>query len=429
MGRNTPLRGTGGQPYEGGFRVPCLAWWPGKIPAGSVCKELATSMDLLPTFAELAGVEPPQDRVIDGKDIWSLLAAKEGAKTPHENFFYYRTGQPARRALGQMEASPARQCARRTALGQSRIRQTGAFRPRSRHQRNHQPCRAASRHCERADCHLRRRPPDPRRPEPALGSQQRPAGWLDSVVCLRKEGLPGVRGFPGDAIPLLYPGTDAEAWDMAASAGWSETSSAALDVENRRQLKLAALPPNRFDAVGGVLHNTADDASGKKGKPLQSVEEFGDVELHIEYLLSEKSNSGVYLMGRYEVQMLDSYGKPDSELKHGDNGGIYQRWDESREPKGYEGTPPTSNASRPAGEWQSFDIVFRAPRFDQDGKKISDATFVSVHHNGVLVHESISCSGPTRGHAFDGEVARAPLTIQGDHGPVALRNIWIRPLD
>ena len=64
----------------------------------------------------------------------------------------------------------------------------------------------------------------------------------------------------------------------------------------------------------------------------------------------------------------------------------------------------------------------------RDGKKIADATFVSVHHNGALIHENITCSGPTRGHAFEGEVARAPLTVQGDHGPVALRNIWVRSL-
>jgi arylsulfatase A-like enzyme len=87
---NRPLRGGKGSAFEGGMREPTLAWWPGKIPAGSVCDELATAMDLLPTFAGLAGVQVPQDRIIDGKDISALLLARPGAKSPHDAFFYYQ---------------------------------------------------------------------------------------------------------------------------------------------------------------------------------------------------------------------------------------------------------------------------------------------------------------------------------------------------
>ena len=90
---NSPLRGGKGTTWEGGFRVPCLARWPGKIAAGSVCRELAVTMDVLPTFAKLAGAELPTDRVIDGRDIWPLLAGQPGAKTPHEAFFHYHLGQ------------------------------------------------------------------------------------------------------------------------------------------------------------------------------------------------------------------------------------------------------------------------------------------------------------------------------------------------
>ncbi|MBI5685164.1 MAG: sulfatase [Verrucomicrobia bacterium] len=90
---NGPLRAGKGTTWEGGFRVPCLARWPGKIPAGSVCRELAVTMDVLPTFAKLAGAEVPADRIIDGKDIWPLLAGQPGAKTPHEAFFHYHLGQ------------------------------------------------------------------------------------------------------------------------------------------------------------------------------------------------------------------------------------------------------------------------------------------------------------------------------------------------
>jgi arylsulfatase A len=83
-----PLRGRKGSGYEGGHRVPTLAWWPGRIPAGRVCSELASTMDLLPTFAKYAGTTAPQDRVIDGKDISALLEGRPKAMSPHEHFFY-----------------------------------------------------------------------------------------------------------------------------------------------------------------------------------------------------------------------------------------------------------------------------------------------------------------------------------------------------
>jgi len=88
-GSASPLRAAKGATYEGGMRVPCVMRWPGKIPAGSVCRELATAMDFLPTLAALAGGAAPSDRIIDGKDIRDLIFAKPNARTPHEAFFYY----------------------------------------------------------------------------------------------------------------------------------------------------------------------------------------------------------------------------------------------------------------------------------------------------------------------------------------------------
>ncbi|QDU63221.1 Arylsulfatase [Planctomycetes bacterium Pan216] len=90
---NKPLRGGKGGTWEGGHRVPMIAWWPGEIPAGTTCSEMATTMDLLPTIADLTGAMMPSDRIIDGKDIWPLLAGKPGAKTPHEAYFYYYRDQ------------------------------------------------------------------------------------------------------------------------------------------------------------------------------------------------------------------------------------------------------------------------------------------------------------------------------------------------
>jgi len=92
-GSNLPLSGFKGSTMEGGMREPCVMRWPGRIPAGKTCNELTCTMDLLPTFARLAGTKPPSDRIIDGKDIRPLMAGKQGAKSPHEAFYYYRVDQ------------------------------------------------------------------------------------------------------------------------------------------------------------------------------------------------------------------------------------------------------------------------------------------------------------------------------------------------
>ena len=88
-GSATPLRAGKGTTYEGGMRVPCIMRWPGKIPAGTVCREITTMMDVMPTVARFAGASAPTDRTIDGKDVADLLFAKPGAKSPHDAFFYY----------------------------------------------------------------------------------------------------------------------------------------------------------------------------------------------------------------------------------------------------------------------------------------------------------------------------------------------------
>jgi hypothetical protein len=165
--------------------------------------------------------------------------------------------------------------------------------------------------------------------------------------------------------------------------------------------------------------------NGTKGRTSNALSklEYADVEAHIEFMVSKGSNSGVYFQARYEVQILDSWGvkKP----KYGDCGGIYQRWEGG---KGFDGHPPRVNASRPPGQWQTFDVIFRAPRFDQNGKKTENARFVKVVHNGVVVHENVELTGPTRASTYNDEKPTGPLMLQGDHGPVAYRNISIKPI-
>jgi len=161
---------------------------------------------------------------------------------------------------------------------------------------------------------------------------------------------------------------------------------------------------------------------------LSTVETFGDVRVELEFMIPQGSNAGVYLMGRYEVQILDSYGK--KKVGTGDLGGIYASWDKSK-PEGKQwwgGSRPLVNAAKAPGRWQKMEIVFRAPQFDNEGKKIADARFDSVHINGKLVQENVVCDYPTASHPLPGEAATGPIAIQGDHGPIAIRKFTAVPL-
>ncbi|MBG83189.1 MAG: glycosyl hydrolase [Phycisphaerae bacterium] len=212
----------------------------------------------------------------------------------------------------------------------------------------------------------------------------------------------------------LIPSGGFTGWKSVSN--WKNVDGASMDSTDRSAVVVG-------DSDGGILVSQMGD-----GSHIKSESDFGDVELHLEFMVPEGSNSGVYLQGRYEVQILDSWAKVAPSF--GDCGGIYERWDDSRDPKGYEGHPPDVNASRKPGDWQTYDIVFRAPRFDEQGSKIANARFERVLHNGILIHEDLELSGPTRGSLpSPSEVAEGPLMLQGDHGPVAFRNIRIRRIE
>jgi hypothetical protein len=150
-------------------------------------------------------------------------------------------------------------------------------------------------------------------------------------------------------------------------------------------------------------------------------EEFGDVQVHVEWATPSevkgegqgRGNSGVYLQGRYEIQVLDSY--QNKTYANGQAGALYGV------------AAPLVNACRKPGEWQTYDIIFHAPRRSTDGKV--EPGSVTVLHNGVLVLDQVAVSGKsTTAAAFQGVVAKGPLMLQ-DHGnPVRFRNVWIRRL-
>lgn len=204
------------------------------------------------------------------------------------------------------------------------------------------------------------------------------------------------------------------------TANWK--LAAGLAGDPRRDKILAAAPGT------GVLVCNPGITPETRGH-LFTAWEHGDLELDLEFLLAPGSNSGVYLQGRYEVQLFDSWGQKNP--TSADCGGIYQRWDTARGTgkEGYEGTAPRANACRAPGLWQQLHIEFQAPRFDAAGKKTSNARFAKVVLNGFLIHENVEVTGPTRSAAANDEKPLGALMIQGDHGAVAIRRLAWKNLE
>lgn len=200
-------------------------------------------------------------------------------------------------------------------------------------------------------------------------------------------GLPG--GPPSDAL-VLFDGRDLSQWRDA------RTNAAAWKVENG-YLEVAR--------TGDIF----------------TREEFGDVQLHVEWAAPAevtskdqgRGNSGVYLMGRYEIQVLDGFEN--------------QTYPAGQAAAFYGNSAPLVNACRPPGEWQTYDIIFRAPKPQADGQ--IEPGSLTLLHNGVLVQDHVPVKGPpTPAAAFKGVAAKGPLVLQ-DHGnPVRYRNIWLRKL-
>lgn len=157
---------------------------------------------------------------------------------------------------------------------------------------------------------------------------------------------------------------------------------------------------------------------------IHTKQSFGDCQLHIEWRTPAevkgesqgRGNSGIFFMGRYELQVLDSYN--NRTYSNGQAGSIYKQ------------LPPLVNASRGPGEWQTYDVIFTAPHFNEDGSVKSQAR-ITVFHNGVLVQNDKALWGGTQyiGIAtYEKHGDKEPLVLQEHHNPVSYRNIWIRPL-
>ncbi|NUQ63547.1 MAG: DUF1080 domain-containing protein [Pirellulales bacterium] len=202
----------------------------------------------------------------------------------------------------------------------------------------------------------------------------------------------------------LFNGTDLTGWQVKGSPEKSlwTVGTASLKTGDPRQIAVAP--------GGSELIN-----AGSHGLDLYCDAKFGDARIELEVMVPKGSNSGIYVMGEYEIQVLDSFGKGD-DLGMGDMGAIYSF------------AVPRKNACKAPGQWQQFVIEYLAPRFNAAGNKTANARILKVTLNGETIHENVELTKQTPGGVAGKESAEGPLMFQGNHGPVAYRNIKITPL-
>ncbi len=199
-------------------------------------------------------------------------------------------------------------------------------------------------------------------------------------------------------------------------AGWKPKAEG----QTQSQWKVGAARPSAkdpkvFEVSAGGAELINDTKGHGQSLDLYSIATFGDAIIKLEVMVPKSSNSGIYVMGEYEVQVLDSYGN-DQNPGNGDMGAVYGA------------KPPKKPVYRKPGDWNTYEIHWQAPKFDTAGKKIANATFLKVILNGATIHENLEMPGPTPGGVDGKEKTTGPILFQGNHGPVAYRNIEVLPL-
>lgn len=214
-----------------------------------------------------------------------------------------------------------------------------------------------------------------------------------------------------DHAESIFNGKNLDGWKLREENEkpvWSVVSEVKLDPQDHNKL----VGSGQGGSEEGILFR----GPVEHGVDILTEKQFGDCEVHCEFMVPQDSNSGVYLMGEYEVQILSETSlKKDDQLNKGDCAAIYNT------------KAPSTQAETEPGTWQTYDIVFRAPRFDANGKKTENAKFISVVFNGKKVQENVEAPEPTGGQLGE-ERAKGPLLLQGDHGIVAFRNIRVKEL-
>jgi len=209
----------------------------------------------------------------------------------------------------------------------------------------------------------------------------------------------------GDA-QLIFNGQNLDEWTTNAGSGKANLWKVG-------KAKVSASSPKQLEAASGTGEMINVSPEHGASQDIYSKAKWGDCLIEVEVMVPQGSNSGVYVMGEYEVQVLDSFGR--EKMGNGDMGAIYG------------GFAPPVNASKKPGEWQQYVIEWRAPKFE-GGKKVKNAEFVKVELNGQVLHKNLVMPDKTPGGVTGKEAPEGPLMFQGNHGPVAYRNIVVTPM-
>ncbi len=395
VGSSLPLRSSKASVYDGGIRVPTLMWWPGQIPAGSVCEEVAATIDLLPTFAGLAGGKLPE-REIDGHDIWPLLSGEPGARSPHDAYVLMhrlgavRSGKwkfyPWSEARGKDRG--ARVPGREPSTFPVQLYDVDADIGETTNVAEQHP-EVVARLQEAWESHVA-----------DIEATRRPTAKM-----VRPEGVPSPERPWGKGKTELFTGLNLNQWEMEDPDAWV--------IENDM-----------------LLTCQMKEVVDKKGRPkkvsrgyLWTKESYDDFILSLDYRLSEGANSGVFfrsdavnpVQGVFEILLLDNasfrekQGVKDAKKQ---NGALY------------DAKAPASEPSKPAGEWNTLELHCKGPQ-------------VRVKINGIEVLDVDVTDWDTPGMNPDGTPnkfksalkdlpRRGHIGLQNHGQPVWFRDIWLR---
>jgi len=352
--------------YEPSLRMPLLVRWPGRIAAGSVTDLLVQNVDFAPTFLDFAGVAKPED--MQGRSLVGVLRGERPSDWRRGVYYHY------------YEYPAVHMVPRHYGVRTDRYKLIHYY--------------------QRGEWELFDLMTDPEE----LRSVYDEAAYSRVVASLKTE-LARLRARYRDHNPQTPSDRAVVLFDGSGFSDWTGENGG----------------PVRWEMVEGAMEVVPGAGS------IVTKEPYGDVQLHVEFRVpnasasgaegsrANRGNSGVYLQRRYEVQILDSFGvAPDSF----DCGALYRA------------KAPDVNASRPAGAWQTYDIMFRGARFaDREGARVKVGNArITVIHNGVLIHDDVELADKTGAGRREGPEP-GPIMLQ-DHGsPVQFRNIWVQPIE
>lgn len=401
---NAGMRGLKGSVDEGGVRVPFLVRWDGQVEAGRSVSNVAAHIDLFPTLMDLAGVDAgayPEDQV-EGRSLMGLIRGDDDG--PWEDRYLY-----SHRGRWKTGADPNDSKFKGCSVRSARFRFVNNQKLYDMLADPGQTTDVAAEHPE----------------EIAKMRAAYDAWWDATVPMMVNEDAP---------MSPTWPYHEAYAAQEAAGGipAWApKHASASRDV-----FDFSAPPAGATVLVGETAHAMVPEAEGESqwtfsggvltASPawdsVVTPETYGDFRMHLEFNVNNapgdkresNGNSGVYIQQRYEIQILNSHGVSAEE---------YQAWDCASL---YRLKKPDQPACRPAGEWQSYDIVFRAARFAGESK--TENARITVLQNGIVVHDAFELPRKTGAGKVEGPEP-LPVKLQGHHNPVRFRNVWIERLD